>query len=142
MLFFVIIAALICCNKKPTPPTAPIQYHLEIDTSIVPSDSLGRVGGPGLYQKLVIWNGAFNPLWGDSVFAMLVDSNFALVEFWYPEEPGICADPYRHEREIAKLNQPDTSIYRLGYAAIDSAYIDYCIRYWRHYRIVRVSGGA
>jgi hypothetical protein len=142
MLFLALIVLLTCCNKKSTSPTAPIQYHLEIDTTIVPSDSLGTVGGPGLYQKLVIWNGEFNPLWGDSVLAALLDSNFALIEFWYPEEPGICADPYIHEREIAKLSQPDTGIYRLGYVAIDSAKVGYCIRYWRHYTILRVNGGA
>ena len=140
--FFILVLILASCKTKSGAPTAPTTFMIEIDTTIIPYDSLGALGGSGFYYKASYWQGSFNPYWGDSVLKMLLDSNFIVDEFWYPQTPGICADPRIHEREIAKLDQPDTSIYRIGYQPLDSGYADYCIRSWRYYKINRIRVGA
>jgi hypothetical protein len=137
LLFFAMIAVFIRCNKKSNSPTGPNEPRLSIDSAVVLYDSLGATGGPGYYYKNIIWYGEFDPSWADSVFTMLIDSSFALVEFWYPDEPGMCLDPSRHEREIVKLSAPDSNITRLGYTPFSSNYLDGCIQHWRQYKFLR-----
>jgi hypothetical protein len=136
------INTLVGCSHKSIPATAPSSARLEVDTTIILWSAMGRIGGSGYYCKTAYWGEMvrFNPLLGDSVLKMLLDSNYAVVEFWYPETASMCLDPSVHEREITKLEQSDTAICRLGYAPLDSGYSDVCIRYWRHYKIRRVQG--
>ena len=141
VLVLIFALTLACCKRESDTPIAPVTTKIEVDTTIIPYYSMGKMGGSGFYYKTLSWNGRFNPLWGDSVLKMLVDSNFTVVEFWYPQTGSICLDPSTHEREIAKLGQPDTAIYRVGYQPLDSGYTEYCIRSWRYYLIRRVPGG-
>ena len=134
--------SLTACKPKSVAPTAPISTKIEIDTTLVRYDSLGSIGGAGFYYKTCRWEGQFNPYSGDSVVKMLLDSNFSVLEFWYPETPSVCLDPRTHELEIVKLNHPDTTIFRFSYLSLDSGYSDGCIEFWRHYTIRKVSGGA
>jgi hypothetical protein len=134
--------SLTACKPKSDAPTAPISAKIEIDTTLVRYDSLGSIGGPGFYYKTCPQEGEFNPYSGDSVVKMLLDSNFSVQEFWYPETPDRCADPINHELEIVKLNQPDTTIFRLAFTSLDSGYSDACIEFWRHYTIRKVTGGT
>jgi hypothetical protein len=139
-----IVAAvmILSCKSNSSGPTGPSQIRVEVDTTIVPYDSLRGVGCSGFYDKILVWQGFFNPNWGDSVLSMLLDSNFTVVDFWYPEGAGICLDPLPHEREIVKLLEPDTTIFRLGYTAMPAGYTDFCVPYWRHYKVRRLSGVA
>jgi hypothetical protein len=130
------------CKTNSSPPTGLNQTHLQIDMTVVAFDSLGAIGGSGFYYKPVVWTGSFSPLWGDSVVRFLLDSNLTLQEFWYPDAPGICLDPFNHQWEIAKLAIPDTVILRFGYQSLPAGYSDVCVRHWRHYKITRVSGAA
>ncbi|MGA7160270.1 MAG: hypothetical protein WBZ48_04670, partial [Bacteroidota bacterium] len=102
--------SLTACKPKSETPTAPMSMRIEIDTTYVRGDSLGSIGGPGFYFKGCPQTVDFNPYSGDSVVKMLVDSNFAVLEFWYPQEPDRCLDPVNQEKEIVKLDQPDTTI--------------------------------
>jgi len=142
---FVIIVSFMlslpACEPKSDAPTAPSSKKIAIDTTIVRFDSLGSIGGPGFYYKNCSWQGGFNPYRGDSIVRALLDSNFMVDEFWYPQAVSPCLDPRIHEREIVKLSQPDTTIYRFAYAPLDTGYADVCIRSWRHYK-VRRTGGA
>ena len=133
--------SLSTCKPKSDSPTAPIGTKIEIDSTIVRYDSLGSIGGVGFYTKNCQWQGGFNPYRSDSVVKALLDSNFTVDEFWYPQAASPCLDPRIHEREIVKLNQPDTTIRRFTYVALDTGFTDFCIRYWRHYK-VRRNGGA
>jgi hypothetical protein len=131
-----------CCERESETPTAPTSVKIEVDTTIISYSAMGKIGGPGYYYKTTRWNERSYPLSGDSVLKMLLDSNFTVLEFWYPQTASICLDPSTHEREITKLEKSDTTIYRLAYAPLDSGYTDPCIRTWRYYKIRRVQGGA
>ena len=130
------------CKSTSSGPIAPHPARFEIDTTVVPYDSLNGIGGPGFYFKSATWSGPFNPLAGDSLVRTLLDSGLSVTEFWYPEAPGVCADPFAHEREIAKLTEPDTTVYRLGYTPLPPGYSDACVRFWRQYKITRAIGGG
>jgi len=144
LMLFVFISAIILscfsCQSESSAPTAPNEIVLEIDTTFLSYDTLWAVGGPGYYSKpITIRNYQFDPLRGDSVVKMLLDSNIYLVEFWYPAGAGIARNPYMGMFEVAKLNQPDTAIYRFGYTPLDTITSNHYIfvRQWRHYKIVR-----
>lgn len=99
----IIILNCFCCKSESSAPTTSGQLHFEIDTTFLSwEDSIWAIGGPGFYYKpITIQNYQFNPLWGDSVVKMLLDSNFFLIEFWYPANGGICRDPYmKHARNF------------------------------------------
>lgn len=140
ILMSAVAAGFLCCDSESLSPTQPNEISLEIDTIHILPDSIWTIGGPGYYNKNIsIQHGPFNPLWGDSVVQMLLDSNIYLEEFWYPAEVSIARSPYIGLFEIARLNQPDTSIYRFVYSPMDSIkstqYV--LVRQWRHYRVVR-----
>ncbi len=139
---FVVASVLVCfgCKSKSSTPTAPNEIVSRIDTLDLTYDSPYTIGGPGFYGKAItIVNNHFDPLWGDSVVKMLLDSNMNLVEYWYPATCGIARNPYVGMCEIARLNQPDTTIYRFGHAPLDTMKLTQysLVRQWRHYRIVR-----
>lgn len=135
----VVIAGSTSCKHSTAPPTT---FHFEIDTTIVPTDSLGQLGGTGFYYKQIVRALQWSPSWGDSIVAMLLDSTIALVEFYYPAELGICHDPWMGAGEIGKLSQPDSAICRFGYVPVDSVFTLFCIPRWRHYKITRVADGG
>lgn len=135
----VVTLTLLGCAKNAGEPTAPQGMTLQIDTTIIPADSMIGVGGAGFYAKFVAWQGPFNPLLGDSALDTLLEADLAVTEFWYPQEPSLCVDPLAHEREIARLEPPDSSILRFGYAPLDSGYADCCIPIWRRYRVCRIA---
>ena len=140
---FIFAAAFHCtsCKSQSSAPVTSNDFHFEIGMTIVRYDSLGTVGGPGFYCKPIIRNLQFDPRWGDSVVKALLDSNILLTEFLYPAELGKCHDPFMGALEIAKLDQPDTAIYRFGHVPLDSVATFLCIDHWRRYKIVRVAGG-
>ena len=133
---------LMDCGKDspiPTPTlTMPNKSALQVDTTIVRSDSLGKIGGAGFYCRFGDWREAnYNSRRGDSVLQMLLDSNITVLEFWYPEYPSMCLDPFNHIREIVRLPQSDSTITHLGYDPLNAGFSDHCIPYWRHYKIQR-----
>lgn len=140
LLTTVIIPYYFGCKSEPSSPSGPNEIAIKIDTTRLSYDSLWTIGGPGFYSKsIAITNFHFDPLWGDSVVKTLLDSNIYLVELWYPATGGIGRDPYKGMVEIAKLSQPDTAIYRFGYAPLDTVVFIECtsVREFRHYRIIR-----
>ena len=130
------------CKDKTSAPSATNQYHYEIEMTILPYDSLGALGGLGFYVKPITRNQVFSPVRGDTIVRMLLDSNFAVTEYLYPAELGLCRDPLSGAVEIVKLEQSDTAIYRFGYATLDSVFAPLCIPHWRQYNVIRVGGGA
>jgi len=144
ILLFVFISAVVvgflCCDSESLSPAKPNEMSLIIDTISLSYDSIWAVGGPGYYSKpIIVQNHQFNPLWGDSVVQMLLDSNIYIEEFWYPAAVGIAHNPYMGMYEIARLNQSDTAIDRFGYSQMDTitSAQDVMVRQWRHYRIIR-----
>jgi hypothetical protein len=140
LLTTVIIPFYFGCQSEPSAPSGPNEIAVKIDTIRLSYDSLWTIGGPGFYRKIIaITNFHFDPLWGDSVVKTLLDSSIYLVEFWYPATGGIGHNPFIGMVEIAKLNQPDTAIYRFGYAPLDTVVFIECtlVREFRHYRIIR-----
>jgi hypothetical protein len=126
------------CNRQTPTPTAPVALKTEVYTVIVRNDSLGSIGGTGYFIRDATRPGqSFNPLWGDTVLQTLLDSNFVVLEFWFPQWPNWCANPFSTERQIVRLTPSDTTITRLGYKALAPGFTDACIRYWRHYTISR-----
>jgi len=119
--------------------SVPAQNNFDIDTTIVPVDSLNQIGGLGYYYKIIHWQGPFNPMWSDSVFQMLLDSNFDINKFWYPAVVGVCLDPSIHEKEIVKLTEPDTLIFKLGYSELTPTQGDHCIQFWKQYVVRDIS---
>ncbi len=141
--YVALVSLLLLSCKYETPTQIQVnQIKVVVNTTIVPSKTAGVLGGPGFYYRLVIWDGRFNPLWGDTALQNLLDSNFKVVEYWYPQDPSVCIDPFKHEREIARLDYPDTSIIRLGYAPLSKWLPDTCIIYLRHYVVSRVIAGG
>lgn len=130
------------CKSGSSNPSSPLQATLAIDSSIVRYDSLGVTGGSGYYYKFIVSTRGLDPSRADSVFTMLLDSGFVLEEFWYPNEPSLCADPFNHNREVVRLAAPDTNITRLGYTSFATNFADACIQHWRQYRFIRSSGGS
>jgi hypothetical protein len=137
LLTLLVSLTLLACKKESASPITPTSTHVEITFSYVYADSLGLSDNTGLYYKTANWV----KLGGDSVIKVLLDSNLSLSEFWYPTAPGPCLDPTTHEREIARLINPDTSIYRFGYTPLAPGYNDFCLPLWRHYSIRRVPDG-
>ena len=70
----VVTLTLLGCAKNAGEPTAPQGMTLQIDTTIIPADSMIGIGGSGFYAKLISWQGAFDPLVGDSALDALLDA--------------------------------------------------------------------
>ncbi|MBN1397895.1 MAG: hypothetical protein JXA06_07680 [Bacteroidetes bacterium] len=144
ILLFISMSAVIfvffCCDSESTAPDKYREISLEIDTVYLQPDSIWTVGGPGYYSKVItIRDHQFDPLCGDSVVQMLLDSNIYIEEFWYPAEVSIAHNPYIGLFEIARLNQPDTAICSFGYSPMDSikSTQSVLVRRWRHYNVIR-----
>jgi hypothetical protein len=147
LLFFLsLVLTDVSCDNAADSPSAlvdttgtSIGMEMIIDTSYVRYDSLGNTGLGAFYTKFFPSEGLVPRSWGDSVVALLLDSNIDVFQFWQPADVSRCLDPYVHEREIVHLVGPDSAMIALGFTAMNPGFMDRCIPYWKRYRILHVA---
>jgi hypothetical protein len=133
--------SLMSCEHTTEPPGQFAEVRVELE--IVPNSAVPSAWDATFYQKDTNWgwDNFFNTKAADSLANFLKRSNIAITDFWFPQEPSICGAPIRVGSEvIVKLEQPDPSIYQIGFVPATGFDI-ICVRTWRHYKFIRIVRG-